>query len=419
MDKKTLIVVLSTMEIGGVQQTCLALMEYAISKDYRVVWLHKNPIRAAVAYRYVLDKVEKHIYECDYCSGLKTNVCFSDQEKVTLLTFTPADMHCALLYASTRQNIKITPLYVVSNTKGRFNYIEYYYWGFFRRYVKDRYSDIIRQWQNMNLIRFFHIDQFYAYQKSYGVSSFSPNDLVWKNIKCTQPLDHKVLENRVKRTEFNIVTVSRFDFPHKQYLLGLINDFAILKKKYPILKLHIIGYGHDEDKVNNAIANLSSNVAKDIILYGQKGEKEIAEIMKNMHLNIGVAACVGVGARNGVISLPARNFCLQDCEVYGYLPQSKTKIVSTEPGELALPYIEEVINMSDREYRQKCIDSYESYVIHDADPDYMFRQTSNSYDYNFEKGFARFFLIFMTTRDYFWKIGDIFNKLFCKKNDRN
>ncbi len=406
----------STMEIGGVQQNFVKLMRYALSKGHRVIWLYTPPIRIADAYKDLLLEIEPVECKRNFTDvNLASSLHFEIDETVIWLTAHPFDMHRSLLYARQAVCENITPIYVVSNTKGRFNYIEGYYWGPFKKIVYKRYKDIVQKWHECGLIRYFNIKHFDTYQAVYGIEYDKPIDLVWKNLFPLPPLDRNALSKRVDRTDFNIISVTRFDFPHKQYLLGLINDFAKLKEKYSQMQLHIIGYGQDENVVKDLIASLPESTQSSITLYGQKSENEINEIMRNMHLNISVAACVGLGAKNGVLSIPARNFCEKECEVYGYLPASKNMTVSTESGERALKYIEEVINMSEEEYMQKCIDSYNAYEIKDVDPDYMLRQEGNTHDYSFETNYRIFFTMFEITRDYFWKIGDIFNKLCNRK----
>lgn len=95
--------------------------------------------------------------------------------------------------------------------------------------------------------------------------------------------------------------------------------------------------------------------------------------IKHAHLNISVAGGVAVGAVSGIMSIPARNYCDGECEVYGYLPEYLEYSVATSPGNLVDTYIERAITMSDYEYKKACIESYESvYNSHEVDPNYLF-----------------------------------------------
>lgn len=413
--KRTLVIMLATMEIGGVQQNFIDLIQFALSTNHRVIWLYRKPKKFSNVYSNVLNHVECINYSIDKSRELEcAELTFNEKESIVWLTSTPYDMHLSLNYCNKNKGKDITPLYIVSNTKGRFNYLENYYWGPFKYYVFRKFKDIISNWHDHNLIRYFDINHFRTYRINYGIYSENPKNLVWKPIYGLPEIDEQALNARLIRNEFNIISITRFDFPHKQYLIGLIKDYGDLKSLYPQLKLHIIGYGQHENKVKETIESLPLEAQKDVFLYGQKGKSEIIKIMKNMHLNISVAACVGLGAKYGVLSLPARNFCGKDCEVYGYLPGARNMTVATEPGGRAIKYIEEVINMNNDEYRKKCLESYNAYEINDIDPDFIFRQRASNMNFFFEHQFDRFFRIFNLTAEYFWKLGDITRKLLSK-----
>ena len=109
---------------------------------------------------------------------------------------------------------------------------------------------------------------------------------------------------------------------------------------------------------------------------GQKSKEDIAIIMDNMHLNISVAGSVACGAVNGVLSIPARNYCHDKyCEVYGFLPDSVLKTTSTDEGEPAINYIEKVIQMNPDEYFEYCVKSYDTYKKREINPNYLLEQT--------------------------------------------
>ena len=61
-----------------------------------------------------------------------------------------------------------------------------------------------------------------------------------------------------------IMTAARADFPYKGYMLGLIDDFVILKKDFPHIKLQIISAGDDIDELKTKIRQTSEDVRKDI-----------------------------------------------------------------------------------------------------------------------------------------------------------
>ena len=159
---------------------------------------------------------------------------------------------------------------------------------------------------------------------------------------------------------FNILTVSRFEFPHKGYVLGLIKAYAELKNKYPHIELTIVGYGVDESKVHEALNSLSENYKKDVHFIGKVHPEKLVDYYNDANINISVAGCCSQGAKNGTLSIPARHYDY-NCEVYGFLPESKPFVVSEKKGEPVIDYIEQVINMSPDEYCKKCEMAFHSF----------------------------------------------------------
>lgn len=374
--KKTLVINFPALMNGGVENICFNLMSYSVNQGYRVVWFHSVPVLISTAFKkFVCENVEMVVAQ-RIALGLwkHGDVSFSKEEKVTILSFTPFDMDNALKLTEEFPEVNITPLYVVANTKGRYYYIEEYYWGKIRKWLFKPVRQLMANWVEMDAVRFCAQGQLSVFESHYDCHITSPGSKILKRVFSPPDLDEDQLKQRKKREHFNIVSITRFDFPHKGYVLGLIRAYGRLKEKYPNLYLHIIGYGPGLPQVQKEIANLPAQAQKNIILHGEMNAAQISEVMKDMHLNISVAGSVAVGAKCGVLSIPARNFCEGECEVYGFLPESRQMTTSLEPGELVDSYIERVITMTQEEYVQKCRDSYQVYADVDTNPEYVFEQ---------------------------------------------
>ena len=130
------------------------------------------------------------------------------------------------------------------------------------------------------------------------------------------PFDDELALKRCARQDFNIITVGRFSFPHKAYLIGLIKSYGVLKEKYKQLKLTIIGYGPDEDKVIEEIEKLSVAAKNDVHYVGKVPYDDLRRYFEDANLNIGVAGTIADGAVTGLISIPVRHYS-EVCEGYG------------------------------------------------------------------------------------------------------
>ena len=168
--------------------------------------------------------------------------------------------------------------------------------------------------------------------------------------------------NRYEAKEFLIISIARISFPHKGYLIGLVENFAILKKKYPNVRLRIIGDGPDRQKLNEVINTLSLDVKNSIELVGSVFFSELENYCRDANLNISLAGGVLSASMYGVPTLVVRHSgSLFTCETYGFLPKSKDKTVCVDPGEPVLPFIEKVINMTKEQYLDLSRASYKAY----------------------------------------------------------
>lgn len=68
------------------------------------------------------------------------------------------------------------------------------------------------------------------------------------------PYPSRALQNKEKKDDIcNILTICRADFPFKEYVIGLIDDFQTID--YPNTKLTVISYGSDINEVKKHISN--------------------------------------------------------------------------------------------------------------------------------------------------------------------
>lgn len=361
--------------VGGIEAYVSDLVRYSCEQNIRVIWLYKGKGTVGKSFQDVLcsEKVEKYninsLFRFGHDFGFKYN------DEIVIISFYPIAMGVAekFIYKFSG-DARITPFYVVANTTGNYYYIERYF-SFLKPLIYKSMKRMMERWEKGNNIRFcapLHIDYL---EKNYNLRISQREAKVLKEVYEFPILDIENLKKRSDRNIFNLITIGRFDFPHKGYILGLIRAYGRLKSKYSKLKLNIIGYGAGEQAVRKEINDLPEAYRKDIALLGEVPPHNLIKYLCDSHLNISVAGAVSQGAKYGVLSIPARNFCDGECEVYGFLPESASKTVSLETGNLVDPYIEAVINMSRSEYIDKSIASYEaikSRSTETAEPMYFF-----------------------------------------------
>lgn len=387
---KTLIVNYPALNMGGIESVCHAYIKYAIAQGVRVIWLCYPEMQIAESFKDVLKYIECVRVNKSSSKDILIDTLHIEGD-VVVLSFTPLFLSRALMLSKNYSHCNIVNLYIVANTRGRYYYAEENFWGLASRLVAAKAKKFNQQWAKQGYVRFFTNLQAEAFERNYDYIFDDKREIVIPPASETKVLDERTLKERISRKEFNLISVTRFQFPHKQYLIGLIKDYGNLKKKYPQIKLHIVGYGPGQHMVEETINSLDKDSQEDVRLYGELGAEEIAQLMRGMHLNISVAGSVVVGARNGVLSIPARNFCEGECEVYGFLPESYELITATKPGMRAINFIEEVINMSDDEYEKKCRESYDACCVKDARPNYIYEQKNSPMDFEVVKRAFNFY----------------------------
>ena len=351
----------SMINVGGIEKYLFQLVKYLRDNNHRVIWLCDRPPRVAKSFESVF--LNSNVERYDVCThGMiwyrVPQIKFSEDEIVVMMSFEPIEMAQAELFCHKYKSYHIFPLYFVPDTTGSQYYLERNFRGTIKGIVWKKLQVILERWEQENAIRFFSITQVKPLEENYEIHILDVSKKILKPVLAVGKLDYELVKRKAEnRNRFILITVGRFDFPHKGYMLGLVRAYGRLKKIYKGLELRIVGFGKDEAVLKAEIEKLDDKQSADIKLLGEASPDEISNYMKEAHLNISVAGAVGDGARNGVLSIPARNYCIGECEVYGYLPDSRLKSTSLEKGILVDDFIEEVILMSNEEYIQKCIDS--------------------------------------------------------------
>lgn len=381
--------------VGGIEVYLHKFVSYLTTNDYKVIWLCYKEPKVAKSFREVMlsDKVERVHVEGRGCTWFSYEPFSLNLDyPAIILSFSPLTMAISQKIINDFGNPRnLKSIYTVANAKGESYYLEQNF-KLLRPLVNKRMQKIIREWNQCNLIRYFSPLHITNYESTYKIVSSDKDALLLKSLALVDTPDMKMLTRKARRSNFTIITVGRFDFPHKGYMLGLVNAFGRLKSSYPKLKLTIIGFGPGEAELRNRVKNLPLEYQRDVNFIGEVPPDRLKSYFDNAHLNVSVAGAAIVGCRNGVITLPARNFCTGECEVYGFLPQSADRFTSLEPGEIVDPYIEKVINMSEDEFIAVSLDSFNSVRIDesDIDPLYYFHTVSICKEYSISRSDYRF-----------------------------
>ena len=160
---------------------------------------------------------------------------------------------------------------------------------------------------------------------------------------------------------FEIMTVSRADFPFKGYLIGLIHDFIEIAKKYELTKLKIVSFGKDIEYLKQCINE--SGFGDRIVLYEGLNISEIERLLKQCYVYIGMGTTVLDAANLAVPSIVVYHNTME-FKAVGFF-QDNPSILGKDgrkgEGYSGKEFIDKIFNMTETEYNKMEIETYSEY----------------------------------------------------------
>lgn len=367
--KKTFMFVKKDLLLGGIETFVIRTIRWLKRNNYRIVYLFPSGSMIADGFKKDILNGNVEIIEVDFdnknwLENLKID--FSENEQVIAYAFNLYYFAFLEVIKKKYKNIKINDFFWVPHFKEKGVFIEEFAPKPLR-FVLRRYIGImIRRMERNNNIIYVNQSHLDALTQTYNYKVENLENKLMLPFIDIKPYNESLALKRSERKTFNIITVGRFVFPHKAYLLGLIRTYGVLKAKYRALELTIIGHGPDENRVIEEINKLSSEARKDVKYVGKVEYDELNEYFFKANINIGVAGTIIDGAATGLISIPVRHYT-EACEGYGFLPESRMSTVSSELGIPIEKYIEQVINMDGNKYLELSRKAYDTYLGQSAD----------------------------------------------------
>ena len=375
---KTLVIDRAGMGMGGIEANYANIMAYALSRDYRVCWLTTEAHERTSSFKTVTDdtRVEKHYVKRTPFGPLYPRLTFAPDEEVVVLT---SDFlrylisHAAFKKGSCRS---FSHLLTVAHFKGFAIFPERCFdEGQMRRRWNGRLA-VAASWlaRTGSVVGFsrVHLETF---EKNYGVPVADKDEkLIPPVFALERPDESQVRARAAGRTEsFRIITCSRFDFPHKGYVLGLIRAFEQIHERHPQARLVVVGFGEGEACVREAVEKLAPACRGAVELAGSLAPDQLKERMAACHLNVGVAGALLRGAECALPSIVMRHYT-EEFEGYGLFAEVGKKM-SDEPGSDMTALVEGLITCSDDEYTAQSLAAFDKVdALFAANPEFVFEQ---------------------------------------------
>lgn len=379
-NSETFIILHRRLKMGGIETGSIEMMKNALAHNKRTIWVGNVDKVYDKNFSNVINnpKLEFCPYNYSHLDLYKLpEFKVSSGEIITIVCFDIFKMFLAFkIRKQLKQNI-VKVLFITPHFTGETIFCEESFCGLFKKVVKHFCGKIYLDVYNAGSLNFFSKTHAEVLESTYGITLPNSERYLVPNLSERMPFNYEKRRKVFNKKEFTIISAGRFEFPHKGFLLGLVRVFAELVHGYPHIKLLIIGDGPDKSILVELINSLDENVKSRICLRPPVTPEELSEIMRDCNLNISVAGCATMGARCGVLTLPARHYNY-DCEVYGFMPDSFGKTTSEEPGSPVKKFIVKTLLMTEDEYVEKCYRSYAAYDSDICDVNYPFNQKQDT-----------------------------------------
>ena len=377
--KYTLIINYPNLKLGGIEVNFVKLMRYSLKKGHRVIWITTQGGYDKAAFPDIISngRLEICFYEKFERLFAIPDIKFHKGEKVVMLT---CDVRQYVTVEALRRKACVKEFkhfLVIAHFTGNVYYPDRWFSGtFIHKFVYQYYQRIIKRVIQNDCLRAFSMEHLDAYEKYYHLTIKDKSLKILPDFEEEEPFPVHNTKSRCKERaeKFVITTCARFAFPHKGYLLGLVDCFGSVKAEYPWISMQIVGYGDGEAELRKRIDAQPESVKKDIQLLGMVPNDKLKEYYAKSHLIIGLEGAAVDGVKCGIPTLIVRNYS-ESCETYGFCEEIGDLALRGEPGHNIIPYIIKGIQMKDETYMNYAVKGYEALqqkMKHN--PNYFFQQ---------------------------------------------
>lgn len=377
-----LIIDRTTMKTGGIEVYFSNLMRYAISTKRRVIWLTTEGHESKSSFSITeLDSVEK-IYITRTPFGPEyPPINTSKNDNIIMLTTDPCRYVISDGYRTTLSYKSYLHLLILPHFSGAGYYPESIFRSVsLKRIWHKKMGKLALDLVSADCVRGFAQKHLEVYERSYNLHIANIASKTLPPISIPAPIEEEeelLSKARSRSGQFEIISCSRFDFPHKGYLLGLIKAFGKIHDDFPFAKLTIVGYGPGQCEVEKEIKNLSLEAAGCIELTGELSPEELTNRYYRAHLNVGVAGALAKGALCALPSINMKHYTYE-CEGFGFIEDAKGLDPNSKSFDMT-GMIESVITMPEDEYVRHSVAAYRAVADQmTPDPEYLFRQKRTS-----------------------------------------
>jgi hypothetical protein len=266
--------------MGGTETLLLRMMAYYRSIKCRVILLTLTPIHESIIRDAVKVDFEHYIYAKKKFYSLDIELSFNNVEKPIVITqYMPEFLRSFLLLRKSIYGVEFRHLLYIVHP-GSTLYRPKFLNSFARIMILTLLKKKVLVFMDETCAE--NCRKTYRLAKSIELSIFRLPMFIRDDFENFRP------RNKI----FNILTISRFEFPFKGYILGLIRSFHKLLEKYSDLSLTIIGHGAGKSEVDELIATLPSSTSSKITLLDYVPYHEITDHIIKCDTFVGMGTTV-------------------------------------------------------------------------------------------------------------------------------
>lgn len=381
---QTLILNYAGMNFGGIENYFSKIIGYGLEKGYRIIWLTTRECAQNSNYKNITNdyRVEKVYIQFGIHWRIDVDLGLCNDEKISMISCEPIIFLKGEQLREKNKHVQCFKHYLVlPHFTGNAYYPERFFSTKVIQNICFKYMKRVVEYLNENdCIRAFSLKHLEAYEKNYGIVIPGKQNKILGSIRQLIEFDRDMISRKadIREQVFSIIACARFDFPHKGFMLGLLDVYTQLKEKYKQLRLVIVGYGEGLSEIETRLNAMPQEVKDSVVLTGPLSPQKLKQQFLESHLNIGLAGALLDGVYCNVPSLLVRHYTY-DCETYGFVHEIEGGLLRTDEGQEIVDYIEKSITMSSERYIELCTRTYEyAKKRRPYNPGYIFEQSNNS-----------------------------------------
>lgn len=361
--KNILVFSYSDMRLGGIQKILYGYIQSFQDRGDRVIWVAPEKPEIDQGFRGRVNRERMMICGLAQAQAYLTDFCGKQDATVVILSFRPSDYLKMVRLELSLAAYDVRNYLAVAHYKGGHLFLEENYRGNQRERAfgeaKAFYACLLKNGSLM----FCSPKQAEVFEEHYRLVPEDRDAVVLPVPVIRDRPEDADIQNRVGKD--HIISVCRFSFPHKGYVLGLIRAYGVLKERYPRLRLTLVGFGDGTEQVHREIRELKERARQDVRVIPGVPLDQLPAYFAEASVAVGLAGAASASASDSLVTLVARHYC-EDCETYGSYADCWEKVLSEEPGRAIIPELERVLNLDEEEYLEesrRTRDAYERKVL--------------------------------------------------------